>query len=87
MSAVAAETTTRCEECGRELARVRSSKRCGPTCRSRAHRRHSGVENLDHMALLAIEAIRNGADPALTLSLVVWPPATADEARELLGAA
>jgi hypothetical protein len=88
MSVVAAERKTCCDECGRPLARVRSSKRfCGATCRSRWNRRRSAAESLDRMALLALEAIRNGADPYLTLSLIVWPPATADEARELLGVA
>jgi hypothetical protein len=51
--------------------------------------RHSGAgpdELLEH-ARLARNAIRRGADPALTLSILVWPPESGDEARCLLGAA
>lgn len=87
MSALA-ERTTCCEECGRYFAACRSTARfCGPTCRSRWNRRRTAAENLDRLGALALEAIRNGTDPFVALSLVIWPPETADEARDLLGAA
>ena len=38
-------------------------------------------------ARLARAAIREGADPLGALLLVVWPPETAGEARDLLAAA
>jgi hypothetical protein len=93
VSALARERTTRCEECDRELARLRSSKRfCGSTCRSRWNRRRPATEDLEHAALLELAdlawaAIRGGADPYLTLSVLLWPPESADEARELVGMA
>jgi hypothetical protein len=41
-------------------------------------------EELLDLARLARDAIREGADPALTLSVVIWPPLSEDEARVLL---
>ena len=71
----------------------RDSLYCSTPCRNAAKQRdyrsrHADVPaELLEQASLALDAIRKGADPYLTLSLVIWPPETADDARELLGAA
>jgi hypothetical protein len=54
--------------------------------RERAGRLEVSPELLER-ASLALNAIRRGSDPYLTLSVAVWPPETADEAREILGVA
>ena len=81
MSAIA-ERMASCEECGRRFAACRSTARfCGATCRSRWNRRRS-TGDLD-LARLARDAVRAGCDPLIALSIIVWPPETADEARRL----
>ena len=55
--------------------------------RIRRFRRSEVVrDELLEQAHLARNAIRRGADPALTLSILVWPPESAAHARRLLGA-
>jgi hypothetical protein len=85
-----------CAGCGRPFEphnpRQRyHDERCATAARVRRHRASSpqriepeAAEFLER-ARLARHAIRAGADPLGALTLVVWPPATADEARRLLG--
>ena len=90
MSAVA-ERLVVCDGCGERIAariRVRADGNYhGATCRSKARRRLASGEALLAQADLAWRAVRAGADPLIALSIIVWPPETADEARGLLGAA
>lgn len=81
---------TVCADCGRTFAAHRSTARfCSVTCRSRSHRRtdRGGADALLEQADFAYRAIREGADPYLTLSLLIWPSETAEDARRLLGVA
>jgi hypothetical protein len=91
VSVVEAERVVLCDGCGKPIEgrrRVRKEGNYhGPTCRSRWRRRRPAADEHDRLARLAVEAVRDGADPYFALSLVVWPPETADEARDLLGAA
>jgi hypothetical protein len=82
-----------CLGCGAGFASGGRSDRvyCDDGCRNRAkarrHRARVAADELESLARLARDAIRRGADPELTLSIVVWPPECADDARRLLGVA
>jgi hypothetical protein len=86
--------TITCENGACAKPRRHASKFCSEPCRNAAkqreyrRRRRAGVDpELTERARLAREAIREGADPWIALSLVVCPPPTAGEARALLKAA
>ena len=81
-----------CSRCGGAVAPSRQDATfCGSdACKQRAYRtreREAFDPDLAERGDLAWDAIRAGADPELTLSMVLWPPATADDARALLAAA
>jgi hypothetical protein len=86
-----------CDGCGQPIpgrVRVHPENYHGATCRSKAHRRPLAAVETVHRApsaLLALEplllrCVRGGADPYLTLSLVIWPPKSTHEARDLFAA-
>jgi hypothetical protein len=69
-----------CAGCGAELFGNRRSDRryCGADCRNRAkarrhYERNTSCSQFTALGEFARDAIRDGADPELTLSLVVWP--------------
>jgi hypothetical protein len=81
-----------CEGCGRLFTPTRPNRtHCSSTCRMRAYRARIAEPGLDgdllEAAECAYDAVRAGCEPYLTLSILVWPPETADEARRLLAAA
>ena len=80
----------RCDGCGEPFeARRRHARTCSHACRQRVYVRSQerADDELRDRARLARAAILQGADPLGTLALVVWPPETPAEARQLLRSA
>ena len=78
--------------CGKPLSDGYRGNYCdnGGACKQSAYRDRQNAaldQELLARADLAVEAIRAGAEPWRVLALLVWPPATADEARAFLMAA
>ncbi len=83
-----------CAHCHAPLnGRRPQTRTCSTACRVALHRAVDHArprpddDALLDQAALALDAIRRGADPALTLSVVLWPPETVEEAERLLGVA
>jgi len=75
-----------CAGCGRYSRRAHSkyhSDACGNAARQRNFKVVPGQGKRVYFELveLALAAARQGADPLAGLALVIWPPASADEAR------